>query len=76
MVFEVLNLERLEQALEAGSYDLAALRSRRLIHGHRPVKLLRRGKLTKKLTLTVHAASKSARTAVEKAGGKVTIISP
>ena len=57
--------------LEAGSYDLEALRGYKLIHGHHPVKLLGKGTLTKKLTLTLHAASKGARAAVEKAGGKV-----
>lgn len=73
-VFAVLNLERLERILEAGSYDCEALRRRGLIRGHHPVKLLGKGALTKKIVLTVHAASKSARTAVEKAGGKVEIV--
>lgn len=73
-VFSVLNVERLERLLEAGSYDVDALRSRKLVHGNGPVKILGEGTLTKKLTLTVHAASKSARAAVEKAGGKITIV--
>lgn len=62
IVYQVFNLEQVEKKLG------------RLIHGHRPVKLLGKGTLTKKLTFTVHAASKRARAAVEKAGGKVTII--
>lgn len=36
-----------------------------------PVKLLGRGTLTKKLTITVHKCSQTAVEAVEKAGGKV-----
>lgn len=39
-----------------------------------PVKLLGNGKLTKKLNVTLHAASKSAIDAVEQAGGKFTIL--
>lgn len=73
-VFAVLNVERLEEALEAGAYDVWALRSRRLVRGCHPVKILGKGVLTKKLTLTVHAASKRARIAVEQAGGKITIL--
>lgn len=73
-VFAVLNVERLEEALEAGAYDVWALRSRRLVGGRHPVKILGKGALTKKLMLTVHAASKGARIAVEQAGGKITIL--
>lgn len=75
IVYQVLNLQNLEQKLEAGaSYDLDALRTHGLVHGNRPVKLLGKGALTKKLTLTVHAASKSARSAVEKVGGRIDLI--
>lgn len=74
IVYQVLNLQDVESKLEAGSYDLDALRTCALVRGNRPVKLLGKGALTKKLALTVHAASKNARTAVEKAGGNVTII--
>jgi large subunit ribosomal protein L15 len=45
-----------------------------MVSGRSPVKLLGRGALTKKLALTVNAASKSAKAAVEKAGGSVTIV--
>lgn len=72
--FEVLNLDRLEARLDPGNYDTDALREARLVDGKLPVKILGRGKLTKKLGLTVHAASKTARDAVEKAGGSVTIV--
>ena len=39
-----------------------------------PVKLLGKGELTKKLSLTAHSVSKTAREAIEKAGGTVTTI--
>jgi len=71
---EPLNLDILEKRLKAGAYDLAALKSLRIISGRGPVKLLGRGTITKKLSLTVNAASKSAKAAVEKAGGSVTIV--
>ncbi|PIR48437.1 50S ribosomal protein L15 [Candidatus Peregrinibacteria bacterium CG10_big_fil_rev_8_21_14_0_10_55_24] len=71
--YEVFNLDTLEQKLPAGSYDTAALREHRLLRTKRPAKLLSRGVVTKKFTLTVSATSKKAREAIEKAGGSVTI---
>lgn len=71
---EVLNLELLEERLPAGSYDIAALKARRLISGNRPVKILGKGAVTKKFSLSVHAASKSAAAAISKAGGSVTFV--
>lgn len=73
VIYEVLSVGTLEERLPAGSYDLTALRTHRLVHGNRKVKLLRGGALTKKFALTVHAASRSAKEAIEKAGGSVTI---
>lgn len=74
VVMEPLNLDRLEQKVPAGTYDIAALTTLRVISGKRSVKLLGRGVVSKKFVLTVHAASASARAAVEKAGGSVTIM--
>jgi large subunit ribosomal protein L15 len=71
---EVLNLDSLEAKVPAGVYDLSDLVSHRLISGNRPVKLLGRGALTKKISVTVNAASKSAVEAVKKSGGSVTIV--
>ncbi len=70
---EPLNLDVLEKRVAAGTYDVTALKALRIVSGRSPVKLLGRGTITKKLTLTVNAASKSAKLAVEKAGGSVTI---
>lgn len=72
--FEVVNIDTLEDILEAGSYDPAALRAKRILRTNAPVKLLSRGAVTKKFTISVHAASAKAKEAVEKAGGTVTII--
>jgi large subunit ribosomal protein L15 len=72
--YEIVNLRDLEAKLDPGSYNLAALRERGILRTAKPVKLLGDGCLTKKLSLEVHAASRSARSAVEKAGGSVTIV--
>lgn len=73
--YQVINVEDLEAKLDAGSYDIAALRERKIVRGSKPVKLLSRGEVKKKFTLSVHAASKTAKAAVEKAGGSVQIVS-
>jgi len=72
--FEVVNLDVLEEKLSAGSYDVAALRGAKLVRTKKPVKLLGRGKLKKKFSLSIHAASKSAKEAIEKAGGSISIV--
>lgn len=82
-VFAEVNLWRLEQAVAAGKLDpgkpidaealIAAGVVRRARDG---VRLLGKGELTSKLELTVYSASASAKAAVEKAGGKLTLIRP
>jgi large subunit ribosomal protein L15 len=73
LTYSVINLSALE-SLEAGKYDVNALRKQRLARKTRPVKVLGEGKLTKKFDLSVHAVSQSAKAAIEKAGGSVTIL--
>jgi large subunit ribosomal protein L15 len=78
--FAEVNLWRIEQAIAAGKLDarkpidaetlLAAGVLRRARDG---VKLLGKGELKSKLTITVYWASASARAAVEKAGGTLTV---
>ena len=71
---EVLNLDTLEAKVPAGSHDRSTLAGLRLISGKLPVKILGRGAVTKKFALSVYGASKTAKAAVEKAGGSITII--
>lgn len=71
--YEVINVGTLESMLEAGTYDLAALRLKKLVRTNAPVKLLGDGELSKKFVLTVNSASKSARAAIAKAGGSLII---
>lgn len=67
---EVLDIASLAD-LPAGTYDIADLRARHLVRTKRPVKLLGKGEVKAKLVLTVNSASKSAKSAIEAAGGAV-----
>jgi large subunit ribosomal protein L15 len=66
-----VNLDDLEARFEKGAaVDLAALRAAGLATRRDvPVKVLGRGELTKPLTVHAHRFSKSARAAIESAGG-------
>ncbi|GEO82196.1 50S ribosomal protein L15 [Pararhodospirillum oryzae] len=78
--FSVINLDRLQKAVEEGRLDASqpitvdvlvkAGMVRRALDG---VRLLGKGELTTALTLEVAGASATARAAVEKAGGTLTI---
>ncbi len=81
--FAEVNFWRLEQAITAGKLDPkkpidgAALVAAGILRRQKDgVKLLGKGALTAKLDITVYAASASARAAVEKAGGKLTVTRP
>lgn len=81
--FAEVNFWRLEQAIAAGKLDAkkpidaAALVAAGVIRKARDgVKLLGKGELKSKLDITVYQASASARAAVEKAGGKLTVTKP
>jgi large subunit ribosomal protein L15 len=71
-----VNLADLEARFEAGaevtpeSLKAAGLATKRDI----PVKVLGRGELSKKLTVSAHGFSKSARAAIESAGGTCNVI--
>jgi large subunit ribosomal protein L15 len=71
-----VNLDDLERRFDAGAevtpeaLKAAGLATRRDV----PVKILGRGELTKKLTVSAHGFSKSAREAIEAAGGTATTL--
>jgi len=81
--FNELNLARVQQAIDAGKLDAAALVDvealvaagvlRRAKDG---VRLLGGGELKTKVNITVAGASKSAIAAVEGAGGSITVLLP
>ena len=70
--FEIVNLDQFE-ALDAGStVNVDALAQRGVIRkSDKPLKILGRGSLTKKLTVQAHAFSRPAEEAIQKAGGKI-----
>lgn len=74
--YQVVNLATLEECFNAGDrVDVDALRKLHLVgRADAPVKILGAGELTKKLTCEVHAASGSAKAAIEKAGGALKLI--
>lgn len=73
-VYQVVNLSGLEK-LKDGSFDAVALAKAGLVKSSTaPIKVLGSGELTKKLTLKVHAASESAKSLVEKAGGSIELV--
>ncbi len=81
--YSIVNLGRLQQAIEAGKLDAAkpldpaALAAAGVIGSPRDgVRLLAKGELKAKITIEVAGASKSAIAAVEKAGGKVVVTAP
>lgn len=78
----VVNTGALERAIKSGvldakkPVDLAALQAAGLIRANqKEVKLLAKGEMKSKLSISVHFVSPSAKTAVEKAGGSVTVVS-
>ena len=79
--FVVVNLNRLQAAIDAGKLDpkkpidTAALQGAGLINNPRDgVRLLAKGVLKTKVDITVSGASKAAAEAVEKAGGNLTVL--
>ena len=81
--YVVVNLGRLQQAIDAGKLDAkqdidaTALKSAGLIKNPRDgVRLLAKGELKAKVKVAVAGASKAAVEAVEKAGGSVTLSTP
>jgi large subunit ribosomal protein L15 len=81
--FAEVNFWRIEQAIAAGKLDAkkpidaAALMAAGVLRRAKDgVKLLGKGELKSKLDITVWSASASAKAAVEKAGGKLTVVKP
>ena len=78
--YSVLNLNRLQQAIEAGKLDAKQPITSEIImaagiipRARDGVRILGNGELKAKVELNVAGASKSAIAAIEKAGGKITV---
>jgi large subunit ribosomal protein L15 len=74
--FVVVNLDQIEKLASTGvtTIDYASLYEARLIREKgKLLKILGRGTLTTKVEITADAASAGAKTAIEKAGGTITL---
>jgi large subunit ribosomal protein L15 len=73
--YQAINLDIIEGS---GLDDItpATLHSKGLAHKGALIKVLGRGELTRKVTISAHAFSKSAESAVTAAGGSVTVLPP
>lgn len=75
--YVALNLEQVQamaDKLQVTTIDMDTLRNEGFISRTERVKLLARGEVTTKVTLTVNAASAAAKEAIEKAGGTVNLV--
>ncbi|EEF61377.1 50S ribosomal protein L15 [Pedosphaera parvula] len=73
--FIPVNLESLNQFEDGARVDEVALRTVGLANGRlRRIKILGSGEITKRLTVTAHAFSASARTKIEAKGGKCEVV--
>ena len=72
-----VNMEALNQFSDGARVDFESLRKAGLANGKAEgVKILGNGELTRKLTVTAHAFSASARAKIEGKGGACEIIAP
>ncbi|MCE2510661.1 MAG: 50S ribosomal protein L15 [Alphaproteobacteria bacterium] len=81
--YQIVNLGRLQKAIDSGKLDPAKPINAAVLcetgivtHPRDGVRLLAKGEIKAKLTLEVAGASKAAIAAIEKAGGKVTVLQP
>jgi large subunit ribosomal protein L15 len=73
--YTIVNLDVLE-AVEGDTVSPESLRAAGLVHKHGLVKVLGRGELSRRLTVSAHAFSRSAVRAIESAGGRTEVIPP
>jgi large subunit ribosomal protein L15 len=73
-VYAVVNLSKLNRFEDGAEVSPEAFYKANLARPGLAIKLLGNGQLRRKLTIHAHAASKSARAAVEARGGTVTIV--
>jgi large subunit ribosomal protein L15 len=73
--YVVVNLDTLE-AIEGDTITPESLRASGLVHKRGLVKVLGRGELSRKVTVSAHGFSSSAVAAIEGAGGRIEILPP
>ncbi len=73
-VYSVVNLSKLSRFQDGAKVDAEVLLHAGLVKPGEKIKILGAGRLKRKLTVETHAISNSAREAIEKAGGTVTVL--
>jgi large subunit ribosomal protein L15 len=73
-IFSVVNLSKLSRFKDGTKVDVETLVEAGLVHLGKEVKILGTGGLKRKLTVEAHFFSASAREAIEKSGGSVTVL--
>ena len=73
-VYAVVNLTKLNRFEDGATVELDDFAKAGLARAGVEVKLLGTGTLRRKLTISAHAASEAARTAIEARGGQLTIV--
>jgi large subunit ribosomal protein L15 len=73
-VYEVVNVSKLSRFADGSKVGAEALAEAGLVRGDDKIKILGTGRLKRKLNVEAHAFSNSAREAIEKAGGTVTLL--
>lgn len=73
-IYAVVNISKLRRFSDGAKIDAGALLEAGLVHDGVQIKILGTGRLRRKLTVEAHAFSASAREAIEKAGGTVSVI--
>jgi large subunit ribosomal protein L15 len=73
-VYAVVNLSKLSRFQDGAKVDAETLLQAGLVRPGAEIKILGAGRIKRKLTVETHAISASAREAIEKAGGTVTVL--
>ena len=73
-VYAVVNLTKLNRFQDGATVELSDFAGAGLARAGMNVKLLGTGTLRRRLTITAHAASESARAAIEAKGGTLTLV--
>ncbi len=75
--YKAINIDVLQKVAEAknvSAIDMAVLSEAGFVSGKDQVKILGNGSISAKLTVSAHAFSKSAKAAIEAAGGNIVIL--
>jgi large subunit ribosomal protein L15 len=73
-IYAVVNVSKLSRFADGTKVDAEALHEAGLVKGDEQIKILGAGRIKRRLTVEAHAFSNSAREAIEKAGGTVTVL--